>query len=104
MKFLSCVWRYYKKFGHNPRISDVIRILRGESGKAAADPAWKTLSTWKIGEDFSQRDWEGIVRRLFVLGLLGLEESAEKRCCLTDKALSFLKNPEPVLIRARQKP
>jgi len=85
-KFLSCVWRTGQRFG----MGHVIDVLRGSKNEKVLQNQHDLLSTYAIGKDLSEKQWQGLARQLLQQGYLA--QSGEFRVLtLTEKALTALK-------------
>jgi ATP-dependent DNA helicase RecQ len=65
-KFLSCVHRTGGFFGAN----HIINVLRGSRAKTVLDRGHDRLSTYDIGREYSQKEWQFLARQFIQHGLL----------------------------------
>jgi ATP-dependent DNA helicase RecQ len=65
-KFLSCVKRTGELFG----MSHIIDVLRGSQNKKVLQKKHDRLSTYNIGGEFSQKEWQFLARQFIQQGLL----------------------------------
>lgn len=85
-KFLSCVWRSGQRFG----MGHIIDVLRGSKNEKVLQNQHNLLSTYAIGKDLSEKQWQQLARQLLQQGYL--TQSGEFRVLtLSEKALTALK-------------
>ena len=65
-KALSCVYRLGQNFG----VKYVVDVLRGLSHERITRFGHKALSTWGVGQDYSEREWMSFIRQLIHRGYL----------------------------------
>lgn len=93
-KFLSCVKRTGERFGAD----HIIDVLRGSESKKVIDLGHNTLSTYKIGKEYSKKQWLNISRQLLKKELMEQDlESGSLR--LTERAWDVFKGKEYVFGR-----
>ncbi|HKK00688.1 MAG TPA: DNA helicase RecQ, partial [Desulfuromonadales bacterium] len=85
-KALSCVYRVGQRFG----AGQVIDVLRGMRTERVLALGHERLSTFGIGADHSQADWQSLLRQLVHLGYLR-QESSYGTLRLTEKARPLLR-------------
>jgi ATP-dependent DNA helicase RecQ len=91
-KVLSCVYRVRQSFG----IRHVVDVLRGADNERVRRFGHQDLSTYGIGQEFSQAEWLSIVRQLIHRGYLTQDIAAYSVLKLTPAALAVLRNEEAV--------
>ncbi len=65
-KFLSCVLRTGEKFG----AGHIIQVLRGSRAQNVLKWAHETLSTYGIGQEYTEATWKQLVQQFIQQGLL----------------------------------
>jgi ATP-dependent DNA helicase RecQ len=91
-KFISCVKRTGEKFSAR----HVIEVLLGKKTEKIAQHGHQNLSTYGIGKELTQKQWQHLARQLVQKSLLS-EGGKYGRHKLTPKAYSILKNKEPIM-------
>ena len=92
-KALSCVYRTGQRFG----AGHVIDVLRGHSTDRVQRLQHQELTTWNIGPDLSESQWQGVFRQLIALGYLDTEAYGVLK--LTEAARPVLKGEVSVRFR-----
>jgi len=102
-KALSCVYRVGSRFG----MRHVVDVLRGADTERIRKLGHQRLSTYGIGQEFSDAQWMSIIRQLIHRGLL-LQDIADYSVLkLTEAARPLLRGEstlELALPRTREKP
>ncbi len=99
-KALSCVYRVGQRFG----IKHVIEVLRGADTERIRLFKHHTLSTYGIGSDKSEPEWQSIVRQLIHRGYLEQDIASYSALRLTDDARPLLRGEQQLeLARPRLK-
>ncbi len=93
-KVLSCVYRVGQSFG----IKHVVDVLRGAETERIQKFGHQHVSTYGIGQEFSQAEWMSVVRQLIHRGYLLQDIAAFSVLKLTPRALSVLRNEEKVTL------
>jgi ATP-dependent DNA helicase RecQ len=91
-KLLSCVKRTGEKFPAR----HVIEVLLGKRTTKIAQHEHQNLSTYGIGKELSQKQWQHLARQLVQKGLLS-QGGKYGRHKLTPKAYAILKSKAPVM-------
>ncbi|MDT8320320.1 MAG: RQC domain-containing protein, partial [Xanthomonadales bacterium] len=91
-KVLSCVYRVGQSFG----IKHVVDVLRGADNERIRKFGHDRLSTYGIGQEFSQAEWLSITRQLIHRAYLRQDIEAFSVLKLTPQALAVLRNEEEV--------
>jgi ATP-dependent DNA helicase RecQ len=94
-KALSCVYRTGQRYG----AGHLIDILRGNLTDRVLLARHDALSTWKIGQDLSDKQWRAVFRQLVALGYLGTDAEAYGAFKLTEAARGVLKGQVAVSFR-----
>jgi ATP-dependent DNA helicase RecQ len=99
-KVLSCVYRVGQSFG----LKHVVDVLRGADTERIRSFGHDRLSTYGIGQEYSQAEWTSIVRQLIHRGYLVQDIAAWSVLKLTQPALKLLRGEETIeLARPRIK-
>jgi ATP-dependent DNA helicase RecQ len=106
-KALSCVYRVGQRFG----MRHVIDVLRGASVERILRLGHDQLSTYGVGEEYSDHQWASFIRQLIHRGYLFqdianyavLKLTAESRALLKGEATIDLAMPRPVAKKAKKK-
>jgi ATP-dependent DNA helicase RecQ len=100
---LSTVYRF-RQHSHNSFGSGhLIDVLRGKVTDKVTQRGHESLSTFGIGERWSEAQWRGIVRQLIALGHLQ-SEGEFNTLALTDSARAVLKGEVPITMREPREP
>jgi ATP-dependent DNA helicase RecQ len=94
-KALSCVFRTGQRFG----AGHVIDVLRGQRRDKVVRFHHDELSTFGIGEDFSDVQWRSIFRQLVVRGYLTVEHGQFGALRLADDARPLLRGETTLKLR-----
>ncbi len=87
-KFLSTVYRSGQKFG----VSHIIDILRGKENDKIHQYQHQNLSTFGIGKDISQNQWQSIARQLVVQSYVVNDFERFGALVLTEKSRDLLRS------------
>jgi ATP-dependent DNA helicase RecQ len=99
-KALSCVYRVGQRFG----MRHVIEVLRGADTERIRLFGHERLSTYGIGSDRSEPEWQSIIRQLIHRGYLEQDIASYSALRLTDSARPLLRGEERLeLARPRLK-
>jgi ATP-dependent DNA helicase RecQ len=101
-KFLSCVYRTGERFG----ASHIIDVLRGSNAEKVLQNQHNLLSTYKIGNEYTKKQWMALSRQMIQKGLLrqdaefgGLKLTQQAGEILKGKAPFFAMLQQPVVQR-----
>ncbi len=94
-KFLSAIARSGQRFG----IGHLIAILLGEESETVKKFGHDRLKTFGVGKEFSRREWQGIGRQLYAMGVVGMDMSEYGRWTITEKGRAVLRGEESVSLR-----
>jgi ATP-dependent DNA helicase RecQ len=97
-KFLSCVKRSGERYG----AGHVIDILRGSKGERILRLEHDKLSTYGIGADLSEKQWQSLARQLVQMGYL-IQDGEFRTLSLTPKANTALSQRSPISGQALEK-
>lgn len=90
-KFLSCVARTGEKFG----AGHIINVLRGSRAQNVLKWEHEKLSTYAIGQEYSEQNWKHLVQQFTQQGLLD-HQMDYGTLSLTEKGWAVLRGNEPV--------
>jgi ATP-dependent DNA helicase RecQ len=91
-KALSCVYRVGQNFG----MKYVVDVLRGSSHERILRFGHNNLSTWGVGQDYSEQQWMSFIRQLIHRGYLMQDIANYAVLKLTDKAREILTGEDTV--------
>ncbi len=94
-KFLSAIARTGQRFG----IGHLIAVLLGEDIATVRKFGHERLKTFGVGQEFSRREWQGIGRQLYALGIVSMNMSEYGRWTITEKGMAVLRGQESVALR-----
>ena len=94
-KLLSCIYRV----GQSCSAEHVIDVLLGRASDSVIHDGHDTLSTFGIGREYSQRDWNSIVRQLIAQQLLHVDIVRGEALFLTEACRAVLKGQRKVYLR-----
>ncbi|HLX13386.1 MAG TPA: DNA helicase RecQ [Bacteroidota bacterium] len=93
-KLLSCVKRVGERFG----AKYVIDVLLGSKAQKIVQNRHNSLSTFGIGEEFTRKQWFGVVRELVHLGYLDVVGSEYPVLALNRRSYDLLSGKERILL------
>ncbi|MDH3643164.1 MAG: DNA helicase RecQ [Gammaproteobacteria bacterium] len=94
-KALSCVYRTEQRFG----AGHLIDVLRGQRRDKVIRFHHQELSTFGIGEEYSDAQWRSIFRQLVVRGYLGVDHDRFGALRLTDASRPLLRGETTLSLR-----
>jgi len=97
---LSCVYRTGQRFG----VVHLIDVLLGKSTPQIEKFQHQKLSTFGIGQSFTQAQWSSVYRQLVAAGLLTVEMEAFGGLRLTDESRPVLRGEQTVWLRRDPEP
>jgi ATP-dependent DNA helicase RecQ len=97
-KFLSCVVRSGQRFG----VGHIIDILRGSKNERLLRLEHDKLSTYGIGADLSEKQWQHLARQLIQMGYLS-QDGEYRTLSLTPMASAALSKRSPISGQALEK-
>jgi ATP-dependent DNA helicase RecQ len=97
---LSCVYRTGQRFG----VAHLIDVLLGKKTDKIAQFRHEALSTFGIGQGFTQAQWSSVYRQLVAGGLLESDMEAYGGLKLTAAARPVLKGEQEVWLRRDAEP
>lgn len=93
-KAISCVYRTGQRFG----IQYLINVLMGKEDDRIRNFGHNSISTFNIGSEHSQNEWQGIFRQLLSLNLLAVNNE-HGGLSITPEGQTFLKEKRPLALR-----
>ncbi len=94
-KLLSCVVRTGQMFGSGY----VIDVLLGKDSERIQNFGHASLSTYGIGTEHSQKEWQSLIRQVVARGFLYVDMDAHGGLKLTQEGLGFLKTKTNIQLR-----
>lgn len=97
-KALSCIYRTGQRFG----AAHVIDVLRGRDNEKIRQFSHNSLSTYRIGEEYSAEFWRSVFRQLLVMGYIEIDPAGFGSLRLTEKSRPVLRGDEVVELHQQQ--
>jgi len=94
-KALSCAYRTEQRFG----VGYLIDVLLGKEDERIQRFGHDKISTFGIGKEYAQGEWQGIFRQLVALNLLTVDGSDFGGLKMTPQGQAFLKQKETLHLR-----
>lgn len=98
-KAISCVYRTEQRFG----TGYIIDILLGKDNERIHNFGHHTLSTYGIGKEHTQKEWQSLIRQIVARNFLYVDMDAHGGLKITDQGMKFLKNGENIQLRLEPK-
>ena len=98
-KVISCVYRTGQRFGSGY----VIDVLLGKDSERIQSFGHHTLSTYGIGKEHSQKEWQSFIRQIVARNFLYVDMDAHGGLNITDQGKKFLKSDESIQLRLEPK-
>ena len=98
-KAISCVYRTEQRFG----TSYIIDVLLGKNNERIQSFGHHTLSTYGIGKEHTQKEWQSFIRQIVARNFLYVDMDAHGGLKITNQGLSFLKSKENIQLRLEPK-
>ncbi|MFN3259230.1 MAG: DNA helicase RecQ [Pikeienuella sp.] len=92
---LSAIWRTEERYGQD----HVISVLRGEPGEKSARAGHDRLALWGKGADRSKDWWRGLMRQIYALGLVRIDQERHGAWMLTEAARPVLRGERRLELR-----
>lgn len=92
---LSCIYRTGQRFG----VKHLIDVLLGKSTPAIERFRHDKVSTFGIGQEYSQTQWQSIYRQLAAANLLKVDMTAFGGLQLTEKSWPILRGEQTIALR-----
>lgn len=93
-KFLSCIYRTGQLYG----TGYIIDVLLGKSNERMTRAGHDKVSTFGIGTDQTQKEWQSIARQIMARGLI-IADPEHGSLKLTQDGADFLKNKDGIELR-----
>ena len=94
-KILSCVYRTEQRFG----AGHVIDVIRGQARDKVIRFGHDQLSTFGIGQEFSDAQWRSIIRQLVVRNFLAIDHNRYGALRLTQESRGLLRGETSLQLR-----
>ncbi|MDQ6961761.1 MAG: DNA helicase RecQ [Mariprofundaceae bacterium] len=98
-KALSCVYRTGQRFG----VRHLVDVLRGKDSERIRNLGHHQVSTYGIGEDMEEAQWQSVYRQLVARNFLAVDEEAYGSLHLTQAADAILRGKQTLLLRKDKK-
>ena len=98
-KAISCVYRTGQRFG----TGYVIDVLLGKDSERIHNFGHNNLSTYGIGKEHTQKEWQSLIRQVVARNLLYADMDAHGGLKITDQGIGFLKSEENIQLRIEPK-
>jgi ATP-dependent DNA helicase RecQ len=92
---LSCVYRTGQRFG----VKHLVDVLLGKLTPQIENYNHNKVSTFGIGQEFSQQQWQSIYRQLVAANLLAVDMNGFGSLKLTEKSLPVLRGEQTLALR-----
>lgn len=92
---LSCVYRTGQRFG----VKHLIDVLLGKQTQQIERFNHHKVSTFGIGQSYTQSQWQNIYRQLVVANLLSIDMTGFGSLRLTEKSTTILRGEETIFFR-----
>jgi ATP-dependent DNA helicase RecQ len=97
-KFLSCIYRIYKKHGFGFGLNHVVDVLAGAETEGIRQRGHDELSTYAIGRDVKRTAWLAIGRELLRLRLIAAAPGKFATLQLTEAGRAALRERKPITL------
>ncbi len=98
-KLISCVFRTGQMYG----TGYVIDVLLGRESERIKNAGHHSLSTYGIGTEHSQKEWQSLIRQVVARNFLYVDMDAHGGLKMTERGLEFLKSKEEIHLRLEPK-
>ncbi|MDN8612359.1 DNA helicase RecQ [Variovorax ginsengisoli] len=98
-KLLSTIYRVQQQSGISFGAGHVMDILRGKATEKVKQFGHERVSTFGIGDEFSEAQLRGVLRQLIATGALSVDAQAYNTLQLTDGSRAVLKGEVQVMLR-----
>ncbi len=98
-KAISCVYRTEQRFG----TGYIIDVLLGKDSERIQNFGHKSLSTYGIGVEHTQKEWQSIIRQIVARNFLYADMDAHGGLKITEQGMAFLKSDELIQLRLEPK-
>jgi ATP-dependent DNA helicase RecQ len=97
---LSTIYRIQQQSGITFGAGHIMDVLRGKTTQKIEQFGHQSISTFGIGNKFSEIQLRGVLRQLLAIGALGIDGQAFNTLFLTDLSRAVLKGELKVQLRA----
>jgi ATP-dependent DNA helicase RecQ len=94
-KILSCIYRTGQMFGS----AYIIDLLLGKNNERVEKFGHDKLSTFGIGQEFSAKEWQSLIRQMISHNLLAVHVDSHGEIVITEKGAAFLKEKQTIELR-----
>ncbi|PCI55006.1 MAG: DNA helicase RecQ [Alphaproteobacteria bacterium] len=98
-KAISCVYRTEQRFG----TGYIIDVLLGKDNERIQNFGHNTLSTYGIGTEHTQKEWQSILRQIVARNFLYVDMDAHGGLKITEQGMAFLKSKDDIHLRLEPK-
>jgi len=98
-KLLSTIYRVQQQSGISFGAGHIMDILRGKATEKVKQFGHERVSTFGIGDEFSEAQLRGVLRQLIATGALSVDAQAYNTLQLTDGSRAVLKGEVQVMLR-----
>jgi len=98
-KLLSTIYRVQQQSGISFGAGHIMDILRGKATEKVKQFGHERVSTFGIGDEFSEAQLRGVLRQLIATGALAVDAQAYNTLQLTDGSRAVLKGEVQVMLR-----
>jgi len=98
-KALSCVYRTGQRFG----VRHLVDVLRGKDNERIRQLRHNQVSTYGIGDDLDERQWQSVYRQLVARNFLAVDEEGYGSLHLTQDANPVLRGEQTLFLRKDKK-
>lgn len=98
-KLLSTIYRVQQQSGISFGAGHIMDILRGKATEKVKQFGHERVSTFGIGDEFSEAQLRGVLRQLIATGALAVDAQAYNTLQLTDGSRAVLKGEIQVMLR-----
>lgn len=98
-KAISCVYRTEQRFG----TGYIIDVLLGKDNERIQNFGHHNLSTYGIGEEHTQKEWQSIIRQIVARNFLYVDMDAHGGLKITAQGMEFLKSKGNIHLRLEPK-
>ena len=94
-KIISCVFRTEQRFG----TGYLIDVLLGKDSERIHNFGHSNLSTYGIGKEHSQKEWQSFIRQVVARNFLYADMDAHGGLKITQQGMAFLKSKDTIQLR-----
>jgi len=98
-KLLSCIYRTQQMFG----AGYIVDVLLGKENDRIEKFGHNNISTYGIGKEYSQKEWQSIIRQLTTHNFLTVDIEGHGALKITQQGAEFLKQKQTLHLRQEDK-